>query len=276
MKLYGRAETAAQQIISQFKSGNLPKVLAPVFIHRKDNVPCRSWSWSNQLLAVAAGYTDARGVRQWNQVSRTVKAGSKAVYILAPCYVKSKDKTDDNDKPRQILVGFRSIPVFGYEQTEGEPLPKDEIVENILQSLPLREVAESWGLNVTVFNGRYRTSQGWFAPGKGEIGVGVENLSTWAHELVHAADHRLGTLTERGQHWSSETVAELGGATLLCALELTTDADMGGAWEYISRYAHDASIQPIRACMQVLGRVCEAVDLILTTAENLQRTEKAA
>ena len=42
------------------------------------------------------------------------------------------------------------------------------------------------------------------------IALGVENLSTWAHEFIHAADDRLGHLTENGQHWRAEAVAELG------------------------------------------------------------------
>ena len=46
------------------------------------------------------------------------------------------------------------------------------------------------------------------------IALGVENPATWAHELCHAADGRLGNLQERGRHWRSETVAELSGATL--------------------------------------------------------------
>jgi hypothetical protein len=47
------------------------------------------------------------------------------------------------------------------------------------------------------------------------IALGVKNLSTWARELVHGADHRLGHLKERGRPWRSETVAEWGGAVLL-------------------------------------------------------------
>lgn len=269
MKFYGRAESVVKQIIEQFESGHLPQALAPIFIKRKDKVPCRSWSWNNQLLVALAGYSDARGMKQWNQVKRHIKPGSIATYILAPVYVKTKAEKDE-EKARHILVGFKSVPVFGLEQTEGEMLPKDEHAERFLNELPLREVAEEWGLTVQSYDGSAHGAQGWFVPGAGEIALGVENLSTWCHEFVHAADHRLGNLTEHGQHWASETVAELGGATLLQALGYETDADLGGAWRYIAAYATDAGIEPIRACMQVLNRVCEAVDLILTTAETLK------
>jgi hypothetical protein len=137
-----------------------------------------------------------------------------------------------------------------------------------LANLPLREVAEAWGLSVDAYNGARGKGLGWYRHGQA-IALGVQNPSTWAHELVHAADDRLGALVERGQHWRSETVAELGGATLLVALGSTIEADLGGAWEYIQNYAKDAELEPIAACTRVLKRTCDAVALILDTAEEL-------
>jgi hypothetical protein len=78
-------------------------------------------------------------------------------------------------------------------------------------------------LNVDAFDGR----EG------GPLGKYGRQLSTWAHELIHAADDRLGNLKESGQHWRSETVAELGGAILLEVLGLERDADRGGCFQYV-------------------------------------------
>ena len=93
--------------------------------------------------------------------------------------------------------------------------------------------------------------------------------------MIHAADDRLGTLTERGQHWRSEVVAELGGAILLECLGHESDADRGGCWHYVSRYARDAEIEPVSACQRVLKRTCDAVALILETAEQLASPQLA-
>ena len=68
-QFYGKAAQAATRILEAFQSGSLPKALAPVFVRRKDNVPCRAWSWSNQLLATLYGHSDARGYRQWESVA---------------------------------------------------------------------------------------------------------------------------------------------------------------------------------------------------------------
>lgn len=93
----------------------------------------------------------------------------------------------------------------------------------------------------------------------------------WAHELVHAADHRNGKLKELGQHWRSETVAQLGSAVLLRLLGHGEDADLGGSWRYIQWYARKSDIEVVEACGLVLDRTCEAVALILDTAEFLTR-----
>ena len=129
-------------------------------------------------------------------------------------------------------------------------------------------VARQWGLSVRSYNGRPGSALGRYRRGE-SIAIGVENVCTWAHELVHAADDRLGELKERGQHWRSETVAELGGAVLLCCIGQDHDADLGGCWQYIESYARENKKDPASAAMIVLNRLCKAVALILETADTL-------
>ena len=270
MKFYGKAQCAAKRIVDAFEAGNLPAALAPLFIQRHDNLPMRSWSWQNQLLCVLAGCHDARGFRQWEQVGRRVCKGQHAqAQILVPCVRKCDGGDDDEDSKRSRVYGFKAMPVFDVAQTEGEPLPAvDADVSAWLDNLPLRNVAESWGLSIDAYNGKAGKALGWYRH-RQAIALGVKNLATWTHELCHAADDRLGQLTERGQHWRSETVAELGGAILLVLLGNELEADLGGCWRYVNCYALDAGIEPIAACTRVLKRTCDAVALILDTAEQL-------
>ncbi len=274
MKLYGKhTEEVAQRIVDAFRNPEqLPAALAPIFIHRKDDVPCRKWSWHNQLITVLSGTTDARGIKQWNTAGRKIRAGSKALWILAPCLKSITEKNDAGDEAkRQILYGFRSVPVFAVEDTEGEDLPQgDDQYDTWIQELPLVEVAERWGINVGSYSHAGNAPLGYYRYGQtGQaIMLGVENLSTWAHELIHAADHKLGALKEA--KWHREIVAELGGAILLECMGKQHDADLGGAYSYIEAYARDAGKDTVKACIEVLGRVCECVKLILDTAESLQ------
>ena len=273
VRVSDKAESAANRILEAFQSGNLPKALAPVFIRRKDNVPCRSWSWSNQLLTALAGHSDARSYRDWQAVGRQVKKGEKAFHILEPCprTFTKRDKETGEETKVTVVKGFKAGPRFGLEQTEGEPLPgPDPKVAAWLENLPLRDVAESWGLTVDAFNGDRARYLGYYRHGQA-IALGVENLSTWAHELCHAADDRAGTITKaHGQQPDNEIVAELGGAILLEVLGHHIESDRGGAWGYIGQYATKAKVDPIVACQRLLNRVCSAVALILDTADELQ------
>jgi antirestriction protein ArdC len=267
----GNAAQAAQRILTAFERGDLPQALAQAFIRKHDNAPCRCWSWNNQVLVALNGFSEARGFRQWAEVGRSVKAGERAMHILAPLTKAITDEavTGDQQK-RRLIYGFKTIPVFGLEQTQGEPLPSgDPETDRWIQSLPLREVAESWGLVVQTYSGREGGTLGFYSR-KGSIGVGTRNLATWAHELIHAADDRNGELQEKGQHWRSEIVAELGGAVLLECLELDDDSDRGGCWQYVESYARKADLDPLAACTLVLDRTCRAVSRVLEEAERIQ------
>lgn len=52
------------------------------------------------------------------------------------------------------MAGFVCVPVFGYSQTEGDPLPGAEEEAAFLSALPLVEVARSWGLRAGTFASR--------------------------------------------------------------------------------------------------------------------------
>lgn len=277
MKYYGKGAEAAAKILAAFEAGAVPKALAQRFIHRLDNVPCNGWSANNQFLCALAGTFDARGFQQWKQVGRQVKKGEHAFHILIPLTKKIAEKDENgNNKERSILYGFGSAPVFAIEATEvydaalWEKAGKiDENAENMLKTLPFAEVARAWNIKLTSYNGDNKAYLGFFAPGRQLIALGVENLSTWAHELNHAADYRNNTMSnEKAQ---DEIVAELGGATLLMAANLTADADIGGAWDYIKRYAGDKNEKALMMCQKLLKRVMANVDSIIKTAQEIEQ-----
>lgn len=274
MKLIGKnTHAVAERILDAFRHPEqLPKALAPVFIHRNNGVPCSKWSWHNQLIAALSGTTDARGLKQWNAVGRKVTKGCHAIWILAPCTKKlTEKKTNGEDATRTILYGFKSIPVFALEDTEGDPLPDtNDGYADWIRQLPLIEVAEAWGVQVDAYSHGGSAPLGYYqysGTGSQAILLGVKNLSTWTHEMVHAADHRLTKLS--GGKLQKEVVAELGGAILLECLGKTHDADLGGAFSYIEGYARAESIPTVRACIQMLDRTCNAVQLILDEAQRL-------
>lgn len=272
MKFYGKAEETGYKLLEAFQAGTVPAALAPLFIRHSQDRHCAGWSWTNQLMVALNGYSDARTYKGWQNVDRQVRKGEKSFQILEPVRIQIEDEA--TGEKRSILVGFRAGTRFGIEQTDGDPLPVQEERERFIDSLPLLDVAQAWGLAVNTYNGSQGKAQGYFRyntlTGEGQtIALGVENLSTWCHELIHAADLRLGNLVERGQHWASETVAELGGCILLHLLGQPEAADDGGAWHYISTYAQANDLDPIMVCIDVLDRTCKAVSHIMDEAEKI-------
>jgi hypothetical protein len=267
MKLYGKAQATANTILQAFQSPeSLPKAIAPIFIRRNEDTPCRKWSWNNQLLTALAATHDARGYKQWQSVERHVKKGAKAFTIFAPCTKKIEQGGED----KVICFGFRAISVFRIEDTEGKDVPSgDPTLDDWIKNLPLRGVAESWGVSVHTYNGEEGRGQGKFSPAGQSIGLGVQNAEVFFHELIHAADHRLGNLVERGQHWKSETVAEFGSAILAECLGLEC-SNLGGAYSYIESYAKAAEKTPQAACLECLDRICKAVSYVLDAAQALE------
>lgn len=258
MKLNGKAEEVGNRLIESFKSGTAPKAISQIFIDFHGERHCSSWSWTNRLITYLHGYTDARTYKGWEVEGRQVRKGESAFYIFEPLS-KKFENTDGSEYTR--VFGFRGGPRFGIEQTDGPPIPESTEEASFLSSLPFMELAEKHGLGVVTFNGGDSGRLGYYS--KDNIGLGTRNLSTWAHELVHWADDQLGNLKEKGQHWASETVAELGGCILLHMTGYHEEADDGGAWEYVKTYAERNELDPVDACIRMLNRTCDAVDRIL-------------
>jgi hypothetical protein len=282
MQYTERARESAEAIVEQFKNpANLPKALASIWLDISDDRPCAKWSWNNRFLVALFGGGDARGFRQWQEVGRSVKKGAKSFAILAPKkrMISVKNPETGEEEKRAIVTGFTHVSVFSIDNTEGEPLPVNEEHKAFVQSLPLREVAASWGLDVELVNGKGRF-QGYYSSSHSVIALSVSNLSTWAHELMHAADDRRGALQKEGRetlsYMEGEIVAELGASVLLSILGQSVDADLGGAWRYITAYCEKHKREPISACSMLLDRICGGVDLILRTAAELASTPTEA
>ena len=140
------ANVELDKIVQLFSSTQLPDLCAMALINAPER-PSSRWSMGNQLLMVLAGTADARGYKQWQEVGRYVKTGAKAFRILGPVLVKKPLETTNQEGQQEtveVLVGFRAIPVFRYEDTEGEELP----TYTPRNPPPLLDVAGRFGMRV--------------------------------------------------------------------------------------------------------------------------------
>ena len=224
--------------------------------------PSSKWSFGNQILMLLAGTADARGYKQWNEVGRYVRKGAKAFRILGPVFVRKPLESSDpgNDEEVEVLVGFRAIPVFRLEDTEGDELPTYKPRD----SPPLIEVAERFGMKVNYL----RLSAGVFGLTDYErqvISLATEDWSVFFHELAHSLHRSFDPKTSHNQEPEAETIAQLVAATLA---RLYGRPDDSFSWSYIASQAQSASPQQVgRLCLRVLDRAKKVLDLIYPTAE---------
>ena len=238
-------------ILEIFKSGQIPEAISYAAFPSFD-IPSEQWSFLNRIIMWMSGTYDARGYCQWMKAGRHVKKGVAAFHIFAPRFQKEKRENGEEDFG---LVGYLQVPVFRYEDTEGEPLnyKKTEI-----NSFHLIEKAEAWGLDVHAVSGNNRY---WGAYNGKEIKLATPEESVFFHELSHHA-HKLviGELVA-GQEWKQEIVAELSAEALSRIFGLKTTT--GNTYKYIESYAAQAGLSPIAACLQVLSDTEKVLKLIL-------------
>jgi antirestriction protein ArdC len=283
MKFYGKAQQVADKVIEAMKNGKLPEAMAQVLVEpilAKD-APAINWSLRNRFILAIDGHTDARGFKQWNKIERKVKKGEKSSYILVPLMRKLEKKDIENpeniasgDRGKEnkenedsILWGYKAVPVFGYNQTEGKEIPEYKEQSKFIDGLPLLEVAENWGLEVKAvpflgkFLGKYNHDK--------SIMLASENIKVWLHELMHAADFKAGGIKEGKDKeiMEKEIVADFGACVLACMLGIERDADMGETYKYCNVFAKENKTDLFVVIQKLMKRTCEAIELIMQNAE---------
>jgi hypothetical protein len=218
-------------------------------------IPCRNWSLLNQFITFLAGTHDARGIRQWNKAGRTVKKGAKALHIFVPMLYPQKlgvmrsalerwampdncTQTEINGPIIKTLTGFKLMPVFAVEDTEGKPLDYEDRLKSFnVETLPLIDVARKLGVTVQAgltFDG----CSGSFSPDKNKITLGSANRQVFLHELSHAIDN---TVPGKSSDYAfNEVVAELSAAFLGSLYGI--NVDIGSTKAYIKGWAGNGHV----------------------------------
>lgn len=265
------AQNVLDGILAQFASGDIPDVIS-IAMFPSANSPSENWSLMNRITMVNAGTFDARTFNQWLKVGRKVSKGAKSFHILAPILksyeVESKDRTDEKEK-RQFISGFRALPVFRHEDTEGEPLPFESKFNE--QELPLMHRAKEWGITVKALPAN-KSYYGFYAPDADVIGLATPSEKTFFHELAHAAHRKVRGELKGGQDPLQEIVAELTAAALCRMVGKSTDDLTGNSYRYIERYAKEIEMNPHRVCMKVLSETEKVLKLILEGELNNETT----
>jgi len=248
-----KIKVAMNQILKIFEGDNLEIVSRAVFTAPAGfERPCDKWSFMNRIFMMCAGTDDARGYKQWQQVGRQVKKDTHAFSIFGPLIKKIEDKETGEDKV--LLYGFKSIPVFRYEDTEGADIPQAPKAEVQIPYNFNSIIAE---LKLTVqtsfFNGSY---YGYYAPARQIISLSSPDLAVFLHELAHAVDTHLGESKKRaGQQTDREVVAEFSAAVI--GHMMGYKVSYGLHKKYIEAYSFRELMMQLARCEKVIKFIME-------------------
>jgi hypothetical protein len=267
-------QNTVAKLLEAFQNEDFPKKVAYTIISRSKEeacaLSCANWSLANTAIMLANDTDAAAGYRQWQQLNRFVKKGSRAFYIFVPLVRRTKKneaepetEKNSNNKPPQQIYGFRTVPVFRLEDTEGEPLPFRKSYEP-MDPPAFLEVAKKLGLDVE-YGPMLADYFGYFDPTNKKIKLCSQTPVVFFHELAHAMDQHLG-LAVMKDHENREIVAEFSAVVLASIVGVTGYESR--AYDYISCYADTYEPEEVlHKIMSVLKDVEAIVTGIIAMAE---------
>jgi hypothetical protein len=247
-----RIKEAMDTLLKMFDEENLEKVARAVF--KGDSIPADKWSFLNRILMYLHDTEDARGFRQWQQVGRHVKKGAKAFYIIGPVTrkitaEKSLESGDTVREERKVLAGFKALPVFRIEDTDGAPMIREEYQGKI--PCEFNGIIQELGLKVQPvrFCGSVYGSYNLINK---EIRLASPDIEVFLHELSHAVDDRLNGL-KPGQKKDQEVTAEFSAAVI--AHLMGYRIPLGNVRDYIEGY----SFRELLSCLTRIEKIVSYV-----------------
>lgn len=196
-----------------------------------------NYSFNNQVLLMMQGVTEPVATyRKWDELGYQVKKGSKARWILRPCFVKDKENED-----RQKLIGFKMLPcLFPVSDTDARA-DAEEIPPPATQTWDAATALVKLDVSKVEYQLSDGNIQGYSTQRQVAISpVAAYPFKTLIHELAHVM---LGhtTTTNTSEHrgtveFQAETVA-----ILVCKeLELPAEWwDESASRAYIQHWLQD-------------------------------------
>ena len=251
---------AVDYLVRQLEAGHSDMLAA----YLRTMARFHNYSFGNILQIARQRPTATRvaGFGKWKELGRFVKRGEKGIQILAPVtgYRRRKDESDEeqDSNTQRVLVGFRAVYVFDYEQTEGAELPelnhtisgdvgqnRDRLIEFLgHQNISLefdQSIAPALGVS---YGGRIALLPGQSKP---------EEFTTLVHETAHELLHR----SER-RTFTTKVVRETEAEAVAFIVGQTVGLEMGNASsDYIQLYHGNASL--LAESLEVIQRTASTI-----------------
>jgi len=214
-----------------------------------------TYSWGNQLLILIQrpDATQVAGYRKWQELGRQVRKGEQGIQILAPRTGKCRDCDGQGEgcsrcKGKGRYLYFTTATVFDVAQTDGEELPANPMVPELLQGEDeagwfdrvAELLPEGWTLTVGDTGSK---ANGWTRHESREVCVSetlspAARLKTLVHELAHVELH--GDVDYGANRGRCECEAESVAYVVLGALGIDSESYSLG---YVAGWTADDATQ---------------------------------
>lgn len=230
------------------------------------------YSVNNQLL-IALACPDATyvcGFRSWLQLGYQVRKGEKAIWILAPMSIKSRDDSTDESaagEGERRRVFFRAVPVFDRTQVTEIPGATPAVLEAPCEPLtgdshrhllePLAVFAATLGFSVA-FEAIPGATGGWCDQKRRRIVVDADQaVNGQVRVLVHELAHALGVgYREYGRHQAEVIVDTV--TFIVCA---GAGLDIGGeSIPYVAGWGEDGALDAVTQFAGVIDTVARRLE----------------
>ncbi|HWQ96331.1 MAG TPA: ArdC family protein [Candidatus Methylomirabilis sp.] len=263
-----RVKEAMDLLLKIFDEDNLEKVARAVF-RGSSNIPSDKWSFFNRIVMFMHDAEDSRGFKQWHEAGRHVMKGSKAFYILGPVFKKITEEKptalgETERIEKEVLAGFRAIPVFRNEDTDGAPL----ITEDYKVNIPCEFNGIIQELNLKVVPVRFCGIYGSFNLFNKNIKLASPDIEVFLHELSHAVDNKLNGL-KAGQKNDQEVIAEFSAAVI--GYLMGYKIPLGNVKEYIESYSFKELLNSLFRIEKVVTFVIERIRMNPAAVNILQQ-----
>lgn len=228
------------------------------------------YSFGNQLLIAmqCPEATYVAGFKAFLELERCVRKGERAIRILAPMTIKTKDaeKAEGQDGDGRRVV-FRAVPVFDVSQTEvlpdREPValePPSEPVdgdshEGLLK--PLEEIAKELGFEVSgrVLDG---PAEGWCDEERKEIVINRAMAANGqVRVLVHEIAHALGIDYEEYGRQRAEVLVDT--VTFIVCSSVGLDVS-GSSVPYVTGWGEAGELDAIRKYAETIDGAARVIE----------------
>ena len=229
-----------------------------------------NYSFQNCLL-IAMQCPEASlvaGYKKWQTMNRQVMRGQKCIDILAPIFKKVEEEITRADgsketKEKQVLTGFRTVPVFDISQTEGEELPSlcEKLTDRVDGFLQLLNKLETLSPVAVTYEDISGGASGYFSPMEEKIVVKhdlpeLQKVKTLTHEISHAILHCIDGEEEKTDRNTKEVEAEAVAYTVLQYLGLdSSDYSFG----YIAGWAGDKDVPQLKQSLDTIRRTANTI-----------------